>query len=260
MIIPYCFHLSANIEFDASTNSIAQIKSSALSGKSTAVFNAHARSATQTPTTTPRTSINVGSALHVDLGKQLQSFQQQQNLQSGAEDKDNENEEDYTEVPSKHNRKAAKVIGKLRGACNVEIGPQSTETGSNGTVDVRNFEYRSLDLDAMEPPHTYHTMQSATNADGPQPMYSEPGIHHGHQKVILTEKQRPTPPLKIPPRRGGNRSKSAHKPVQSVPSGDGEYVDPNDCNSPTSPNMYQGLTPNKLDYLALYTTPDSTPH
>ena len=252
------------MELDASTTSDTQIKSSVFSRKSTAaVFNAH--SAAQTPTPTNGTSVSAGSAVHVDIGKQLQQCQQQQNLQSSNEDQDSEDEEDYTKVLSNHDRKAVKVIGKLRGACNAEHGSHSTEIGSNGAVDIGNFEYHSLDLDAMEPPHTYHAMQLATTADGPQPMYSEPGVH-GHQKLVLTKKQRPSPPLKIPPRRdGGSRNKSAHKPVQSVPSADGEYVDPNHCNSPSFPNsynnnMYQGLTPNKADYLALYTTPDSTSH
>ena len=209
-------------------------------------------------------------------------------MQSGDTDEDDKNEtdeEDYTEVPSKQDRKAAKVIGMLRGACNATrhgspSQSSTTEVGSiDGTAHAGNFEYRSLDPDAMEPPHTYHAMRSSSASnnttsvarDGPQPMYSEPGGIHGHQKVIPAKKQRPPPPLKIPPRRvGGNHSKPIpvppHKPVQSVPSMDGEYVDPNECNSPNSSpnlqNMYQGLTPNKLEYLALYATPvaDSTPH
>ena len=213
------------------------------------------------------------------IGKNLQQLQEH-NLQSGDEvdEKSETDKEDYIKVPSKQDRKAAKVIGMLRGACNAGHGsPHSTaEIGSNGTAHAGNFEYRSLDPDAMEPPHTYHVMRStATNtttaaSDGPQPMYSEPGGIHGHQKAIPTKKQRPPPPLKIPPRRaGGNHSKPVpvpHKPIQSVPSVDGEYVDPNDCNSLNnslnSQNMalYQGLTPNKLEYLALYATPDSTPH
>lgn len=225
------------------------------------------------PIPIPRHSSSAGSALqcHVDLvGKQLQ---QHNNSQSGDEDQKSESdkeEEDYIEVPSMKDRKAAKVIGMLRGACNAEHSP-TAERGSNGAaVNAGNFEYRSLDPDAMEPPHTYLAMQSAnttTASDGPQPMYSEPGGIHGHQKVVPMKKQRPPPPLKIPPRRDGNRSKPVqHKPIQSVPSADGEYVDPNNCNSPNnnnSPilqNMYQGLTPNKLEYLALYATPDSTPH
>lgn len=202
------------------------------------------------------------------------------------DDKSETDEEDYIKVPPKQDRKVAKVIGMLRGACNAGHGssPQSTttETGSiDGTAHAGNFEYRSLDLDAMEPPHTYHVMRSssATNntstttsapKDGPQPMYSEPGGIHGHvPKAVPVKKQRPPPPLKNPPRRAGGNLHSKpvpipHKPVQSVPSADGEYVDPNHCNSPNdSPNlqnMYQGLTPNKLEYLALYATPDSTPH
>ena len=191
----------------------------------------------------------------------------QHNSQSGDEDNKSESdEEDYTKVPSMQDRKAAKVIGMLKGTCNDKHSP-TAKRDSNDAVNPGNFEYHSLDPDAMEPPHTYHAMQSATAAasDGPQPMYSEPRGIHGHQKVIPTRKQRPPPPLKIPPRRGGNHSKPVpHKPVQSVPSVDGEYVDPNDCNSPNnSPNlqnMYQGLTPNKLEYLALYATPGSAPH
>lgn len=240
------------------------------------------------PVPTARPSISTGSVLHADLiGKELQ---QPHNFQSGGDidedDKSETDEEDYTQVPSKQDRKAAKVIGILKGACNARHGsPQSTTTEIDGTpISAGNFEYRSLDPDAMEPPHTYHAVRSSSSSaanttittgpgDGPQPMYSEPGGVHGHhnQKVSPTKKQRPPPPLKIAPRRaGGNHSKPIpvlvphHKPVQSVPSVDGEYVDPNDCNSPNnspnSQNMYQGLTPNKLEYLALYATPDSTPH
>jgi hypothetical protein len=275
------------MELVAASNSDSQIKSSILAAKSTSVSNSNAHSSTQTPVPTPRPSISTGSALHADqIGKELQQLQQPPNFQSGDDiDEDSEksdtDEEDYTEVPSKQDRKAAKVIGILRGACNARHGsPQSTTAEIDGTANAGNFEYRSLDLDAMEPPHTYHAVRSSSSAganttstaaaaiagDGPQPMYSEPGGIHGHQKVIPTKKQRPPPPVKIAPRRaGGNHSKPIpvpvpHKPVQSVPSVDSEYVDPNDYNSPNSQNMYQGLTPNKLEYMALYATPDSTPH
>lgn len=255
--------ISANIELNAASNSDSQTKSSNLPGSAVAaVFNP--RSASQTPT--PRPSIDIESAVHVELGKQLlnkqQLLQQHHQHQSSVQNLMSDNEEDYTHVPSRHDRKAAEVIGKLRGACTVELSSSSSvhnmESDSNG-ARIPNLEYRSLDPDAMDPTHTYDAMQSTTADKGPQPMYSDPVGVHANSTTILT---RPTAPLKIPPQAradnlNGPRSAAVHMPLQSVPSVDGEYVNPNDQDS----HQYQGLTPSKREYLALYMTPtDSTTH
>ena len=249
--------LSADIELDDNIDSDAQIKSNGLPGNATAV-SVNICNTSQTPT-------SKSSSAHVDLSKQLlnkQLLQQRDDDKEQAGPKDNDQDSDneeyyYTHVPSRNDRNAAEVVGRLKGACTgVQPGLSAApaETGHDSD-DAACLEYRSLDPEAMDPTHMYHEMRS-NSADGPQPTYSEPGVH-GHRKL---NGHRPTPPMKAPPRpprpRGGESKLTSHVPLTSVPSVDGEYVDPNNRNS----HLYQGLTPERQEYLALYMTPDSSPH
>lgn len=246
-------NVSANIDLDGASNFDTQIKSNGISvGNATFVGNIH--SATQTPT--PKSSSTHSEHSKKILNKQ-KPLEQQEEKQTGAQHQTSDDEEYYyTHVPSRNGRNAAEVLGRLKSACTggVQLGSSApVKYGSND--DARNLEYHSLDPEALEPAHTYHAMQSSA-PDSPQPAYSEPGVC-GHRKPVLANGQRPSPPTKVPPRAHARKNKRpAHVPVRSVPSADGEYVDPNNRKS----HLYQGLTPEKQEYLALYMTPDSSPH
>lgn len=268
----HCLQLSANVEVGTAIKSDTQVKSNGTTGNGTAVTNT--RSGKQTPT--PSDSVGKGSSAETALSKQLknkQNFSQQQfhqqqlNQQQGefkqcedaeGEDPDSDDEDYfYTDVPAKKDREAVEVVGRLRGAC---TGSNSTCTETDPNCnDNGDLKYCSLDPEAMDPPHTYHAMQSKVT-DGPQHTYSEPGAHLGRSRPnILANRHRPSPPVKVPPRlKRGNvkQPPTAHVPSRS--SVDGEYIDPkiNDRNS----HLYQGLTPDKQEYLALYMTPDSSVH
>ena len=247
--------LSANIELDPARNADTQIKSNGLSvGNATFVDNI--RSDTQTPTTK-------SSSTHLEHSKQIlnkqKPLQQQEEKQTGAQYQNSDNEEYYyTHVPSRNGRNAAEVLGRLKGACTgVQLGSSAPVKSGSDDDDAGNLEYHSLDPEGLEPAHTYHAMQLSA-LDGPQPAYSEPGVRAGHRKpVLVANGHRPSPPMKIPPRAHARKNKRpAHVPVRSVPSVDGEYVHSNNQKS----QLYQGLTPERQEYLALYMTPDSSPH
>lgn len=243
--------LNAACKFDT------QIKSNGLSSSGITTFVGDVCSATQTPT--PKSSsIHLELSKHT-LNKQQDLQQQQEEKQTGAQDQNSDNEEYYyTHVPSRNGTSVAEVVGRLKGACTeARLGSSApVKFDTDAINDAGNLEYRSLDPEAMEPAHTYHAMQSSA-PDGPQPAYSEPAGVCAHRKPVLANGHRPTPPMKIPPRARARKNKQlAHVPARSVPSADGEYVDPNNQNS----HLYQGLTPERQEYLALYATPDSSPH
>ena len=199
------------------------------------------------------------------LNKQQLQQKEEQNKNSqqqlgASKDLNSDDDEDYyyTDVLSRNDRKVGDVVGRLRSAC---TGSTSTETVSDCNSGG-NLGYRSLDPEGMEPTHTYHAtcMQSNAACDGPQPAYSEPDIKSNRNKILANgQRPRPSPPTKIPPRlRSGNRKEPLHVQQTSCRSSvDGEYVEPN--SSDLNPHMYQGLTPIKQEYLALYMTPDSSP-
>lgn len=214
------------------------------------------------PVSTPRTSVGqVGLPVHFKHPKEtpnkqhIEQEEKHENSQSGGQDPDTDDEEEYyyTHVPPKNDRKAKDVIGKLRGACTGSQVEQDSTSESDGN-DGGNLEYRSLDPEAMDPSHTYHSMQSS-NVDGPQPTYSEPGVQGRRRKPPLPRGHKPTPPKKVPRRIGGKSKETVPLPFRSVPSVNSDYITPNDRNT----HLYQGLSPSQQEYLNLYVTPGSAP-
>ena len=260
--------LSANIKLSTASNSDKKnIQSNGHLGNTPAVPNTH--NGTQPASSNRAKSVGKGSSettlpnkimlnklQHKQREEQKKNSQKQQCEAENLNDDDDDDDYYYTDVLSRNDRQAGEVVGRLRSAC-AGSSPTTTDTVSDCN-DGGNLGYRSLDPEGMDLVHTYHTatgMQSNATRDGPQPEYSEPDINkripaQGHRP-------RPTPPTKVPPRlRGGHRN--AALPTSSRSSVDCEYVDPNsnDLNS----HMYQGLTPKKQEYLALYMTPESSPH
>ena len=217
----------------------------------------------QTPTTPKSSTGHVGIPVHLKHTKPLlnnqrhhQENETQQNALSGGQDSDTDEDEEYyyTHIPPKNDRKAKDLIGKLKGACTgSQVQLQLDSAGDSDGNDGDNMEYHSLDPDAMDPSHTYSSMQ-ASNPDGPQPTYSEPGVQGRKRRPPLPKGHKPSPPKKIPYRGHGRSKEPAPLPRRSVPSVNSDYITPNDGNA-----QYQGLSPSHQEYLNLYVTPGSAP-